>query len=502
MKASKYIILIGVTLFTLSVPGQLEAQTLGYYKDALMFSQTSPNYGSSARVQGFGGASASLGGDISVAGVNPAGIGFFNRSVFSVTPGMNFHSADASYLSSSVTSIRNNFNIANVGVVLNNTVGDIVNTKFKGGSFAISLHRVNDFNNEVRYQGRNDSNSIIDAFIEEAGNLDPNDLGAQAYSAYQNYLINPVYNGSNQVVGYDAFTYGYPLQTETIVTTGGQYQLNLAWGGNYNDRIYFGGGLGIQTVSYSRVRRFLEDQYQPYDSLNSTSINDELNINGSGINATFGVIVRPVNMLTVGVSYVTPTFYALNDEYSFVHNTRWNNAEVIEDGEIEVLNDLSYISDISISNYTLRSPSRLTLGTSLFFGKMGFVSGDVELVNYGSAHLQSNDFSTTGDNNYIGDNFRSAINYRVGAEARLEAFRFRAGYSFLGDPYEGADYSSGKRNISAGVGFRKADYFIEAAYVQTKFNTLYEPYTISVDQPVADIVNRNNSFLLTVGFNF
>ena len=502
MKASKYIMLIGVMLFNLAGYGQIEAQPLGYYKDALMFSQTSSAYGSSARVQGFGGASVSLGGDISVAGINPAGIGFFNRSVFSVTPGMNFHSTDASYLTSDVTSIRNNFNIANIGVVLNNTVGDIVNTKFKGGSFAISLHRINDFNNTIRYQGRNDNNSVIDAFIEEAGTQNPNDLGDQAYSAYINYLINPVYNGNNQIVGYDAFTYGYPLQTETIVTTGGQYQLNLAWGGNYNDRVYFGGGLGIQTVSYSRVRRFLEDQYQPFDSLNSTRINDELNINGSGINATFGVIVRPINRLTIGLSYVTPTFYALNDEYSFVHDTRWNGAEVIEDGETVVLNDLNYTSDISISNYTLRSPSRLSLGTSLFFGKLGLVTGDVELVNYTSAHLQSNDFNTNGDNDFIDDNFRSAINYRFGAEARLESFRFRAGYSFIGDPYEGSDYSSGKRNISGGIGFRKADYFIEAAYVQSKFNTLYQPYTISVDQPVADIVNRNSSFLLTVGFNF
>ncbi len=491
MKASKYIILIGVTLFTLSVPGQLEAQTLGYYKDALMFSQTSPNYGSSARVQGFGGASASLGGDISVAGVNPAGIGFFNRSVFSVTPGMNFHSADASYLSSSVTSIRNNFNIANVGVVLNNTVGDIVNTKFKGGSFAISLHRVNDFNNEVRYQGRNDNNSLIDAFIERAGTQDPEDLFGELLFAYNSYLIDPIFE-NNQIVTYGSFTDGYPLQTERIITQGGQYQLNLAWGGNYNDRVYFGGGIGIQTVSYSKVTDYREDQFMLYDSLNSITSNDELNINGSGINATFGVIVRPVNMLTVGLSYVTPTFYALNDEFSSTYNVNWSGS----------LGTFNYLSDVSISNYTLKSPSRLTLGSSLFFGKMGFVTGDVEIVNYTNAHLQSNDFSTTGDNNYIGDNFRSAINYRVGAEARLEAFRFRAGYSFLGDPYEGADYSSGKRNISAGVGFRKADYFIEAAYVQTKFNTLYEPYTISVDQPVADIVNRNNSFLLTVGFNF
>ncbi len=502
MKTSKYILLLGALFFALSGFGQIETQPLGYYRDALMFSQTSPSFGSTARVQGFGGASVSLGGDISVIGINPAGIGFFNRSVFSVTPGMNFHSADASYFSNNITSLRNNFNIANVGVVLDNTVGDIVNNKFKGGSFAISLHRMNDFNNEVRYQGRNDDNSVIDAFIEEAGTLTPNELGDQAFAAYSNYLINPVYNGSNQIVGYDAFTYGYPLQTERITTSGGQYQLNLAWGGNYNDRIYFGGGLGIQTVSYSRLRNFNEDQFQPYDSLNSTTINDELSVNGSGINATFGVIVRPVNMLTVGISYVTPTYYALNDEYSFVHETSWNGAEVIEDGETEILRDLSYISDISISNYTLRSPSRLSVGSSLFFGKMGFISGDVEFVNYANAHLQSNDFQTSGDNNYIDNEFRSAINYRLGGEARLDAFRFRAGYSYLADPFEGSSYDRGRRNISAGVGFRKADYFLEFAYVQSKFNTAYQPYIISVDQPVVDIVNRNSSFLLTLGFNF
>ena len=75
----------------------------GIIKMRSCLARRAPNYGSSARVQGFGGASASLGGDISVAGVNPAGIGFFNRSVFSVTPGMNFHNADASYLSNSVT---------------------------------------------------------------------------------------------------------------------------------------------------------------------------------------------------------------------------------------------------------------------------------------------------------------------------------------------------------------------------------------------------------------
>ncbi len=501
MKTSGYILMCWVMLLAVSLQAQIEIQPLGYYKDALMFSQTSPSFGSSARVQGFGGATTSLGGDVSAIGTNPAGIGFFNRSVFSITPGMNFHSSDANYLGTQTSSIRNRFNVANIGVVLNNTVGDIVNTKFKGGSFAISLHRMNDFQNQFKYQARNEDNSVIDAFIEEAGTTSPNDLGDQAYSAYSNYLINPVYNG-NSLAGYDAFTYGFPLQTESVVTSGGQYQLNLAWGGNYNDRIYFGGGLGIQTVSYTRTRNFREDQYEPYDSLNNTRINDELNINGSGINATFGLIARPVNMVTVGISYVTPTFFALNDEYGFTHDTRWNGAQVVNNGNLETLNELSYISDISISNYTLRTPSRLNLGTSVFFGKLGFISGDIEFVNYSNAFLQSNDFGTSADNQVIENDLRSAINYRVGAEARLEAFRLRAGYSYLSDPYEDADYDMGRRNLSAGLGFRQADYFVEVAWVNSKFNSIYQPYIISTNQPIAEIENRNSSFLVTLGFNF
>ncbi len=502
MKATRYILMCGVMAIAFTLQAQVEDGALGYYNDALMFSQTNPLIGSTARMQGFGGAQASLGGDISVVGANPAGIGFFNRSVFSITPGLNFHSTDANYLGNATSSYKTNFNIANVGIVLNNTVGDVVKSKFKGGSFAISLHRMNDFQNEVRYQGRNDDNSIIDAFLEEAGTTDPDNLGDQAYSAYNNYLINPVYNGS-VLEGYDAFTYGYPNQTETINTGGGQYQLNLAWGGNYNDRLYFGGALGINTLSYYRRRNFREDQYEPYDSLNSTQINDELNISGSGINVTLGLIARPVQMVTVGVSYVSPTYYALNDEYGFTHRTSWNNAEVEEDGDLVTLTDIDYISDLSISNYNLKSPSKLTVGTSVFFGKFGFVTGDIEFVDYANAQLRSNDFNVNADNQTIENLYKSVINYRLGAEARLDAFRIRGGYSYMSDPFSNSEFDNGRRNLTAGVGYRQNDFFIEGAWVNTKYDSHYSPYTIvGSPQPVADIENRNTSVVVTVGFNF
>src|SRR5690606_21811866 len=58
------------------VPGAYD-----YHELALLFSQY--NYKGTARIQGIGGAQVSLGGDLSSALSNPAGLGFYNRSEFS-----------------------------------------------------------------------------------------------------------------------------------------------------------------------------------------------------------------------------------------------------------------------------------------------------------------------------------------------------------------------------------------------------------------------------------
>jgi hypothetical protein len=90
MKMRYYIAVVGLLL---AISGM--AQPLGYYNDALIFSQTNA-FGSTARIQGIGGAQVSLGGDLSSAGVNPAGLGFYNKSAFSFTPSVNFHDAEGS----------------------------------------------------------------------------------------------------------------------------------------------------------------------------------------------------------------------------------------------------------------------------------------------------------------------------------------------------------------------------------------------------------------------
>lgn len=119
MKPIEKLIIISLTGL-LFAPNICKAQfepINGYYAEALLFSQTQWN--GSARIQAIGGAQAALGGDVSSISGNPAGLGFYNHSDISISPSLNFITANSSYLGSSNTSSISNFNIGNFSLVIN-----------------------------------------------------------------------------------------------------------------------------------------------------------------------------------------------------------------------------------------------------------------------------------------------------------------------------------------------------------------------------------------------
>lgn len=495
----------------------------GYYNDALLFSRTT--FGGTARIQGLGGAQVSLGGDQSSAGSNPAGLGFYNRSTFEFTPALNFHNADASYLGDNTSSFRTNFNFGHLGVVINYGRPNTSENKFRGGSFAITFNRTNNFQNEVEYQGINGDNSIVDSFVENAGIADPAALGGFEAVAYNQFLIDrtdgfgvfdnglvtlveddPSYDGYTSLVG--NFYRSLPRQTESIRTRGGQNQINIAWGGNYMDRLYFGAGLGIATVDYRRTRTYTEDSFAfddgtPDDILNSLTIEDQLTVTGAGVNMSVGLIARPVDFVTIGVNYVTPTYYALEEESSFDFTTLWSDfySYQLPDDTIQ-LGLISEQSDLFTSNYNLRTPSRLNLGATFFLGKRGFLTGDVEFVDYSNAEIRSNDFQERADNQEIVALYDAVVNYRLGAEFRFDEMRVRGGYGYQADPFQNADLDRSIQNLSIGAGYRTSSFFIDLAIVNSQSENLFSPYFTEENTPVAAVDQSSTSALVTFGFTF
>src|SRR5688572_7860212 len=86
----------GLLVMALLWAGQ-DAAAQSYAETAMMFSRTKPT--GSARILGMGGAQLSVGGDFSSAYSNPAGLGMYNRSEVSFTPGYFDIQTNGSYYS-------------------------------------------------------------------------------------------------------------------------------------------------------------------------------------------------------------------------------------------------------------------------------------------------------------------------------------------------------------------------------------------------------------------
>jgi hypothetical protein len=149
--------------------------------------------------------------------------------------------------------------------------------------------------------------------------------------------------------------------------------------------------------------------------------------------------------------------------------------------------------------YNLRTPGRLNGGAAFFIGKLGFISADVEWVDYGSAKLSNSEVDFSQSNQEV-DNFQSVLNYRLGGELRVKALRIRAGYSLENDPLDQSDgIDRSRESLTAGLGLRFKKFFADASYVRSNFNSAIVPYPGAA---TALTDNISQSAVLTLGFKF
>ena len=112
----KKLVTISILLaLTLNFANAQDSSPYGYYLDAARFSQTTP--GGTARIQGLGGTQIALGADMSSIFSNPAGLGLYNRSVFSISPSYSFSNTKTDYSGTTIEMDNSSFTVDNIGIV-------------------------------------------------------------------------------------------------------------------------------------------------------------------------------------------------------------------------------------------------------------------------------------------------------------------------------------------------------------------------------------------------
>ena len=135
-------------------------------EDALRYSRTSPL--GSARFMSMSGAYGAIGADFSALSVNPAGIGVFRSSDFTITPLITFNETETRYFGELNDDNKYHLGLANFGLVFTSDLDKGKESGWKNLQFGIGYTRLNNYNNRVFIQGFNNNSSLMTSYVHAA----------------------------------------------------------------------------------------------------------------------------------------------------------------------------------------------------------------------------------------------------------------------------------------------------------------------------------------------
>lgn len=497
------ILLSFLTLVSLQSYAQNEADAIRYSFQSI---------GSTARSYGLAGAFGAVGADFSCASINPSGMARFRTSQFGISTSFYNIRDKASYINKDIEDRKFNFNLPNVSFVFNIPGEDYYAKKpegFVNFVFSFNMNRMNNFHLSSLYDGTNSSSSITQNWAERAtatGSV-PSDFSRYSieHLAYSLWAIDKDTNSSSPAY-MSAYGKNSAIKVDqlgNIITKGALNDYNVSFAGNYQQVFLFGMSLGVKSVRYIYNSSFKETDVRNINlkDINNVELDEYVKTTGLGFNAKIGATVCPNEYLRIGYAFHSPTVYNLKDSYNYTMNTVFDYQAKDQFGDYRIGGKMQTPS--AIYNYKITSPSRNVFSIALVDKKVGFLSLDIETVNYTSAKLtptkkNASDYSFTEENLRIKTLLNpGAVNLRFGGEYVYDKYRFRAGYARYPSPYRNnaVPYVSDLVNniYTLGFGIKTKNYALDLALVKSKNAQYTVPYQLSTPNKTAYTVTHNTN---------
>ena len=506
-----------------------------------------------ARYVGMGGAMEALGADISVINSNPAGIGLFRRSSGSVSFGLVSQDGASSFKYGNKTNAS--FDQAGFVYSLRDGRRTFINFGFnyhKSKNFDYILNAASGLNGASQHKL-----SYMKALANE-NNLDKTSSGWRGKFAYTSQLDNLYYN-TLMMTSSDGFFYndasGYEFgRAETGYI--GEYDFNTSV--NVNDRVYLGITIGIHDVHYTGHSLYNEALVNLNNqTAGDITVNDERRITGTGYNASFGIIFRPVDAspFRIGLSVSTPTWYDLKtSNYTYlINNTK-------ADGGGKLQGDYPNYTTGESYEFKLFTPWKFGVSLGHTVGNYLALGASYEYADYSRLDTRVNDgydVDYWGDvyehsssdepmNRHTRETLKAVSTLKIGAEAKLMPnLAVRAGYNYVSPMFKkegykdgnidsyGSNYSSATdytnweatNRYTVGVGYTLGKMSFDLAYQYAQTNGKFHPFadsyldytypgqdsngndvtmTESLDNyaNAVKVSNKRNQLLLTLTYRF
>ena len=506
-----------------------------------------------ARYVGMGGAMEALGADISVINSNPAGIGLFRRSSGSVSFGLVSQDGASSFKYGNKTNAS--FDQAGFVYSLRDGRRTFINFGFnyhKSKNFDYILNAASGLNGASQHKL-----SYMKALANE-NNLDKTSSGWRGKFAYTSQLDNLYYN-TLMMTSSDGFFYndasGYEFgRAETGYI--GEYDFNTSV--NVNDRVYLGITIGIHDVHYTGHSLYNEALVNLNNqTAGDITVNDERRITGTGYNASFGIILRPVDAspFRIGLSVSTPTWYYLKtSNYTYlINNTK-------ADGGGKLQGDYPNYTTGESYEFKLFTPWKFGVSLGHTVGNYLALGASYEYADYSRLDTRVNDgydVDYWGDvyehsssdepmNRHTRETLKAVSTLKIGAEAKvMPNLAVRAGYNYVSPMFKkegykdgnidsyGSNYSSATdytnweatNRYTVGIGYTLGKMSFDLAYQYAQTNGKFHPFadsyldytypgqdsngndvtmTESLDNyaNAVKVSNKRNQLLLTLTYRF
>ena len=485
-----------IAIACLCVLGTTQAQTVA---DALRYSIQDPT--GTARFAGAAGAFTALGADYGAITVNPAGAAMYRSSEFVIGTALRFHNTDTELKGSNnvFTERRNNFQLDNLGLVFQKTPRRGKWTTF---NTMLGYNRTANYNRKYYYEG-DAAGSIINSYYDDAVASGSNPDNFYPFGAGLASDANAIYldNGVLQSDFQDnrSATINH---SQFVSERGGAGELHFGFAGNYNERLMLGITAGVPLINYNLSSTYTEsDPTDRVNYFNNLTLNETVRSEGVGFNLKLGAIFRATQALRIGAAIHTPSFISLNDGFNSDLSYGYTDGSGTQ--------QKTATSPDGIFDYKLNTPLRTSVGVAYLFGTQGFLSGDIEILDYSGAiyNLTANGSSSANAqaeralNRSIEQTYTQAVNVKMGGELAQDVFRLRAGMQFLGNPYSNG--GENKMVYTAGIGYRGEEgFYLDLAYRNLRGSSTLQPYTSASDPLTAISKATNHDFLLTLGFKF
>jgi len=451
-----------------------------------------------ARNMATGGVMGSLGGDITAAHVNPAGLGFFKTREWVLSPGMWGQKNALQYRGTDSNTQKNVFNYGTMGWVFGAGASQNPNGSWTSSAFSISINQLANYHNNLSFTGFNNKSSFSEQYLEELV-ADGADTTAALSNyifgsslAFRTYLIDTLRAANGSVNGFKTLVPASGVQQlYQAATRGGMHEIAVGFATNTNDVWHWGGSITIPIVQYRRTLTYSETDVSGIanNGFGYFTYHEQFQSSGAGVGLKLGTIYKPRPYVRFGLALHTPQLIGMRDQIrsSMVANTE--NYAGVHTESSDNLND----GKAGIRKYVIVTPLRLIVSGSYVFREVAdtrkqraFISADVEYVRYKGARLKPDDAEDAVAESYlqavngaIKNTYQNNLNVRVGGELKLNIWMFRLGGAFYGSPYAEKILTANRYVASCGIGYRNHGRFIDVSYARTWLTDYLFPYRLS-----------------------